>query len=45
MVSQKTKFAPFIAQEIAISQKALPSKVISLFEKIKSILNIEGVSS
>jgi len=45
MVSQKTKFAPFIAQEIVTSEKELPPKVISLFEKIKFILNIEGVHS
>lgn len=41
MTNNKTQYAPFIAQEIVISHKPLPSKVILLFEKIKSILNIE----
>lgn len=41
----KTKLAPHISNEIFISQKPLSSKVILLFEKIKSILNIEEVSS
>ena len=39
----KTQLAPHISNEIFISQKPLPSKVIQLFEKIKSILNIEEI--
>lgn len=45
ITNMKTKFAPFIAQEIIDSNKDLPPKVILLFEKINSILNIEEVSS
>jgi putative ATP-dependent endonuclease of OLD family len=45
MTSNKTQYAPLIAYEIFISQKPLPFKVTLLFEKIKSILNIEEVSS
>ncbi len=42
MTSIKTKFAPLIAHEIYLSEKELPTKVISLFEKIRTILQIEG---
>lgn len=39
----KTKLAPLISYEVSISEKALPSKIISLFEKINTILNINEV--
>jgi putative ATP-dependent endonuclease of OLD family len=38
MTSQKTQFAPIIADEIINSDKALPPKVIELFETITTIL-------
>ena len=37
MTSQKTQFGPIIAEEIINSDKALPPKVIELFETIKTI--------
>ncbi len=37
----KTKLAPHISYEVSISEKSLPTKVISLFNKIKTILNID----
>jgi putative ATP-dependent endonuclease of OLD family len=40
MTSQKTKFAPVIAEQIVKSDKALPPKILELFGKIKSMLNI-----
>ena len=45
MMSQKTKFAPIIANQIVISEKPLPPKIISLFEKINTILNINEVTA
>ncbi len=39
--SNKTKYAPRVAEEIVNSGKDLPSKVIELFEKIKEILQLE----
>jgi len=42
MTNMKTKFAPLIANKIFLSEKELPSKVVSLFGKIRTILQIEG---
>jgi len=39
----KTKLAPHISNEIFISTKSLPAKIITLFEKINTILNINEV--
>jgi len=36
----KTQFAPVVAEQIVMSGKALPPKVLELFSKIKSTLNI-----
>ena len=44
MTSQKTQFAPIIAEEIINSGKALPPKVIELFEIIKTILPSKEIS-
>lgn len=44
MTSIKTKFAPLIAHEIYLSEKELPTKIVSLFEKINTILNINEVT-
>ena len=41
----KTKLAPHISNEIFISTKNLPTKVITLFEKINIILNINTVTA
>lgn len=41
----KTQFAPLIAEQIIKSEKELPPKIIELFSKIKSILNITEVTS
>jgi putative ATP-dependent endonuclease of OLD family len=37
----KTKFGPAIADEIILSKKELPPKIIEVFEKIRSILSLE----
>jgi len=42
MTNMKTKFAPLIANKILLSNRELPPKVISLFKKVKTILQIEG---
>ncbi|MGU3376541.1 ATP-dependent nuclease [Chryseobacterium sp. M5A1_1a] len=39
ITNMKTQFAPLIANELLISEKPLPAKVLSLFEKINEILN------
>lgn len=45
MTEEKTQFAPVIADQIVMSDKALPPKVLELFSKISSTLNIsEGLS-
>jgi putative ATP-dependent endonuclease of OLD family len=36
----KTQFAPVIAEQIVKSDKALPPKILELFGKINSMLNI-----
>jgi len=45
MTSHKTQFAPVITEQIIKSKKELPPKIIELFYKIKSILNITEVTS
>lgn len=40
ITSEKTQFAPIIAEQIVHSNKDLPPKVIELFKKIDSILKI-----
>jgi putative ATP-dependent endonuclease of OLD family len=45
MTSHKTQFAPVIAEQIIKSKKKLPPKIIELFSKIKSILNITEEAS
>lgn len=39
ITNMKTQFAPLIANELLISEKPLPTKVLNLFEKINEILN------
>lgn len=39
IVKLKTQFAPIIAFELSKSQKALPEKMVELFEKVRVILN------
>ena len=39
IVKLKTQFAPIIAYELSKSEKALPDKMIELFEKVNLILN------
>ena len=39
ITNMKTQFAPIIADQLLISEKVLPSKVIELFNKINLILN------
>ena len=41
----KTQFAPVIAEQIIKSKKPLPPKIIKLFDKISSILNITEEAS
>lgn len=41
MTSQKTKFGPIIAEVIVNSGKELPTKIIDLFTKVATELNIE----
>jgi len=41
----KTKLAPHISYEVFISEKSLPTKVVSLFERINTILNINEVTA
>lgn len=43
MVSNKTKFAPKLVEEIVKSGKELPPKIKELFEKVGEILGIEEV--
>lgn len=45
ITKQKTRFAPVIAEQIIKSEKELPPKIIELFSKIKSILNITEEAS
>ncbi|WP_394774986.1 ATP-dependent endonuclease [Flavobacterium sp.] len=40
ITKMKTQFAPLIAEELLISQKPLPPKIIELFNKISNILNL-----
>lgn len=40
ITKMKTQFAPLIAEELLISQKPLPTKIIELFNKISNILNL-----
>jgi putative ATP-dependent endonuclease of OLD family len=40
ITKKKTMFAPVIAEQIVKSDKALPPKILELFGKIKSMLNI-----
>lgn len=44
ITSDKTQFGPLIAEEIINSGKALPPKIIDLFEIIKTILTSKEVS-
>lgn len=39
IVKLKTQFAPIIAYELSKSEKALPEKMVELFEKVRVILN------
>lgn len=39
IVKLKTQFAPIIAYQLSKSEKALPEKMVELFEKVKIILN------
>ncbi|KIC01047.1 hypothetical protein OA88_16045 [Flavobacterium sp. JRM] len=39
ITKMKTQFAPLIAQELLISEKPLPAKILELFGKINDILN------
>ena len=39
VIKLKTQFAPIIAYELSKSEKALPDKMIELFEKVNLILN------
>lgn len=41
LVTGKTQYAPLVANEVINSSKALPSKIINLFTKIATKLNIE----
>lgn len=41
IIKLKTQFAPLIAYELSKSDKALPEKMVELFEKVKEILNPE----
>ncbi len=45
IMAKKTQFAPVIAEQIIKSKKELPPKIIELFSKIKSILNITEEAS
>jgi putative ATP-dependent endonuclease of OLD family len=45
MKKSKTQFAPVIAEQIIKSKKTLPPKIIELFNKISSILNITEKAS
>ncbi len=45
ITKKKTKFAPVIAEKIVNSGKALPPKILALFGKIKSMLNITEEAS
>lgn len=40
ITKKKTRFAPVIAEQIVMSGKALPPKILDLFSKIRSTLNI-----
>lgn len=44
MTSQKTQFGPVIAEEIINSGKALPPKIIELFDKINTALSSKEAS-
>ncbi|MDH4943963.1 AAA family ATPase [Sulfurimonas sp. C5] len=41
LTKEKAQFAPLVANEIVNSEKALPNKIINLFTKIATELNIE----
>lgn len=45
ITKQKTRFAPVIAEQIIKSEKDLPPKILALFNKVKSILNITEEAS
>ena len=44
ITGKKTKFGPAIAEQIIESGKSLPPKIINLFDKIKTILNMGVIS-
>lgn len=44
ITNEKTKYGPAVAERIIEGEKDLPPKVIALFEKIKSILNLEAAT-
>jgi putative ATP-dependent endonuclease of OLD family len=41
MISQKTQFGPAIADQIIQGNKGLPPKILELFDKLASVLNIQ----